>query len=339
MPHRFSQTGNLDLPGPVNGNAATVRQHDKEKLRNSDNSIRSVERVALRVSKPDSRTRCWVELFILSRTTPQPGPLLERGDVLRTTSVIVQDALELLIAVQDSVTGFDNGTVTWAETIPERALTSLKRFPQSDSVTEPEGKKTRVPFQDRLASAWSDEIDAFFDELSTKSPLPDEFKATFIRAKFYLMLLTGLHAGMDGEKPLEQFNAPLWELRQMLVVTALQAENEGGSEEETRETEAEWKASSTSRHGGGSPGSNAEFLKASDPKAEPYRDGTQWCDVRYARILGITAQHIDRARKDDGCYEVRLTDRRKADAPGKPFVYRRAELHELSGAIPDEHKV
>lgn len=79
------------------------------------------------------------------------------------------------------------------------------------------------------------------------------------------------------------------------------------------------------------------LLKATDDEAKAFRDGNQWCDVRYARTLGISSKQIDRARKAS-CYEIQLTQRRKADAVGKPFVYLRAELNELSGAIPDEYK-
>ena len=80
------------------------------------------------------------------------------------------------------------------------------------------------------------------------------------------------------------------------------------------------------------------LLKATDPDAAPYRDGNQWCDVQYAKKIGVSSQHIDRARKN-GCREVRLTDRRKADTPGKHYVYRRAELNELSDSIPKEFQV
>ena len=88
----------------------------------------------------------------------------------------------------------------------------------------------------------------------------------------------------------------------------------------------------------GSDGGTLKLLRDKDPEAAPYRDGSQWCDVRYARTLGISSKHIDRARKH-GCYEIRLTNRRKADVNGKPYVYLRAELNELSEAIPDEFKV
>jgi len=80
------------------------------------------------------------------------------------------------------------------------------------------------------------------------------------------------------------------------------------------------------------------LLKATDPDAAPYRDGNQWCDVQYAKKIGVSSKHIDRARKN-GCREVRLTDRRKADTLGKPYVYRRAELDELSESIPEEFQV
>jgi len=85
-------------------------------------------------------------------------------------------------------------------------------------------------------------------------------------------------------------------------------------------------------------GKGSGALKASDPAAAEYRDGNQWCDAKYAETLGISAKHIDRARKG-GLYEVRLTIRHKADSIGKPFVYRRAELKELAEAIPDEFKI
>ncbi len=83
--------------------------------------------------------------------------------------------------------------------------------------------------------------------------------------------------------------------------------------------------------------SATDLLKVNDKDAHLYRDGNQWCSVAYARTIGVSEKHIDRAR-NGGCYEVQLTDRRKADTKGRPYVYRRAELSELAEAIPDEHK-
>ena len=257
---------------------------------------------------------------------------------MRTTSEIIRDAVELLVALQSSVTGFLHGRATWAESIPERALMSLARFPQPESCIESDGKKTSFPFHARLMYACGDDLDAIWDEIEANRLPTDDLRGSFIRVKFLLLGLTGSNSRMDGKQLFEHFSQSLWELRQMLGVTALQADEESGGKYPKRETEAEQNrlriASAESVEADAE-----EFLKASDPKAKLYRDGNQWCDKQYARTLGISAQHIDRARKAEGLYEVQLTDRRKADDVGKPFVYRRAELIELSEAIPEEFRV
>lgn len=78
---------------------------------------------------------------------------------------------------------------------------------------------------------------------------------------------------------------------------------------------------------------NSAILKDGDTDAGAFRDGDQWCDAKYASENGVTAQQIDRARQREGLYGIRLTERRKADARRRPWVYRRTELEELANAI------
>ena len=140
--------------------------------------------------------------------------------------MIVQDAVELLNAVQASVTGFEVGRAIWAESIPKRALMSLARFPQPESCTEADGKKHRVSFNTRLMYACGDELDALWDEIQADGLLTDDLSASFIRVKFLLLTLTPTHSPASGRE-FEDFIQPLWELRQMLLVAALRAGDEG----------------------------------------------------------------------------------------------------------------
>ena len=44
--------------------------------------------------------------------------------------------------------------------------------------------------------------------------------------------------------------------------------------------------------------SEGAILLVSDPNADAFRDGNQWCDVQYAKTHGISPSHIDRARQE-----------------------------------------
>lgn len=76
-----------------------------------------------------------------------------------------------------------------------------------------------------------------------------------------------------------------------------------------------------------------ELLKADDPRAAEFRDGDEWCDKNYAEKNGVTAQQIQKARRPQGLFGLRLSERHQAHAPFKPWVYRRAELEALESAI------
>ncbi len=140
--------------------------------------------------------------------------------------MIVQDAVELLNAVQASVTGFDCGRVIWAKSIPERALMSLVKFPQPESCTESDGTKHRVSFNARLMYACADELDALWDEIKANGLPTDDLSASFVGVTFLLLALTSNHSPVSV-KEFDQFILPLWELRQMLRVADLRAGSEG----------------------------------------------------------------------------------------------------------------
>ena len=163
---------------------------------------------------------------------------------MRAASVVIQDAVELLISVQASVTGFNHERATWAETIPERALMSLVNFPQSESCIESDGKKTRVFFHTRLMFAWRDDLGALWDEIVANGLPTDDLITPFIRVKLLLLWFNAPNSRMGGKEQFEQFNLSLWELRQMLGVT-LQAEKVAGENEENHAAATQLKAPAT----------------------------------------------------------------------------------------------
>lgn len=237
-----------------------------------------------------------------SEQFPSPTRFWKRVDELRAASVVIQDAVDLLTSVQASVTGFNHERATWAETIPERALMSLARFPQSESCTESDGKKTRNLLHTRLMYAWRDDLDALWDEIIANGLPTDDLNAPFIRVKLLLLWFNAPNSRMGGKEQFEQFNQSLWELRQMLGVTALQAEKVAGDNEENHAAATQLKAPAT----GGKDRRNA--------KVNPNVSKTE--AKHHTRVMRIVEEWIKHHERREGYFLAPLSASKMEKAAG-----------------------